>query len=114
MELAAPAVRVMRHKSGGKVLVKPVALNERQRTKKAIDWILDASKSRVGHTRGERVARECIRILQDSSSSSVLEKKEELHKLAMVSRSAILHIILSLFKATEFYSFFFSEEICHE
>lgn len=90
VELAAPAVRVMRHKTGGKVVVKPVALNERQRTKKAIDWIIEASKSRVGYTRGERVARECIRIIQ--GTSSVLEKKEGEHKLAMVNRWVVVYV----------------------
>jgi small subunit ribosomal protein S7 len=67
-----------------KVIAKPFALNERQRTKKAIDWILEESNKRVGYTRGERVARECIRILQ--GSSKVLELKGDLHKLAMVNR----------------------------
>ncbi|KAF9447172.1 ribosomal protein S7 [Macrolepiota fuliginosa MF-IS2] len=87
VDLTAPAIRLMRHKTGGKIVVKPVALNERQRTKKAIDWILEASKSRVGYTRGERVARECVRIIQGQSSA--LEKKETEHKLAMVSRGNV-------------------------
>ncbi|KXN83476.1 30S ribosomal protein S7 [Leucoagaricus sp. SymC.cos] len=91
VELAAPAVRVMRHKSGGKVIVKPVALNERQRTKKAIRWIIEASEKRVGYTRGERIARECVRILQNNSS--VLDMKETEHRNAMVSRGNLPRVV---------------------
>ncbi|KAF5349736.1 hypothetical protein D9756_008890 [Leucocoprinus leucothites] len=82
--LAAPAVKVLRHKSSSKVVVKPFALSERQRAKKAIVWILEESNKRVGYTRGERIARECIAILQ--GTSQVLKNKEDEHKLAMVNR----------------------------
>jgi small subunit ribosomal protein S7 len=83
----------MSHKAGGKVVVKPVALNERQRTKRAIEWILEESDSRPGHTRGERVARECINILE--RKSKVLEVKGKAHQLALVNRSAAFFLVLS-------------------
>lgn len=82
--LASPAVKTITHKSHAKATSKPFALNERQRTKIAIDWILAASEKRPGHTRGERIARECIGILQNSSQ--VLDNKENMHKAAMVAR----------------------------
>lgn len=82
--LASPAVKVVTHKSSAKAVPKPFALNERQRTKMAISWILDASEKRQGYTRAERIARECVGIIQ--KSSKVLENKENLHKAAMVSR----------------------------
>jgi len=82
--LASPAVKTITHKSHAKATLKPFALNERQRTKLAIDWILAASEKRPGHTRGERIARECIRIIENKSQ--VLENKEKSHKTAMVAR----------------------------
>jgi small subunit ribosomal protein S7 len=84
VDFAAPAVRVVSHKRGGKMIEKPMALNERQRMRRGIDWILGESDKRPGYTRGERIARECIRIIQ--GSSSVLETKEKEHKRAMICR----------------------------
>jgi small subunit ribosomal protein S7 len=86
VEMAAPAVRVMSHRAGGKAVAKPVALNERQRTKRAIESILKESETRPGHTWGERVARECIGIL--GGKSKVLDAKDKIHQLALVNRSA--------------------------
>jgi len=82
--LASPAVKTITHKSHAKATLKPFALNERQRTRIAIDWILTASEKKLGYTRGERIARECISIIQ--RTSQVLENKENMHKAAMVAR----------------------------
>lgn len=106
VDLAAPAVRIVRHKMASKIIAKPFALNERQRTKKAIGWILEESNKRVGYTRGERIARECILILQ--GKSKVLESKEAEHKAAMVNRWVTSEIILR----TQLLTASFTEETC--
>ncbi|KAI0267453.1 ribosomal protein S7 domain-containing protein [Gloeopeniophorella convolvens] len=82
--LGSPAVRSMSHSHGGKVVSRPIALSEKQRTRFAVKWILKASDKRPGQTLEERIAREIIGIIQ--GSSSVLDEKERAHTFAMVNR----------------------------
>jgi small subunit ribosomal protein S7 len=84
LHAAAPAVRTISTRRGAKQIFRPVALGEKQRMWYALTWIMDASVNRNGQTVEERVARELIAILQ--GESSVLKKKEEVHKFAMVNR----------------------------
>jgi len=82
--MASPSVRMRSQKTGGKIVQKPVALNERQRTRRAIHWIVDASKTRGANVTEERFAMELIRVL--NRESQVLDWKAELHKAAMLNR----------------------------
>jgi small subunit ribosomal protein S7 len=81
---ASPAVKCMRQKRGAKVIVKPKALNERQRVGKGIEWILDACRYRTGMTFPERLAQEILGVLQGDSKA--LLKKIEQHEFATVNR----------------------------
>lgn len=72
------------HRKGGKTVVKPIALGERQRTRFAIQWIMKASDSKSGRTVEERLAKEILAVL--NGKSGALDKKEEMHKFAMVNR----------------------------
>lgn len=96
--LAAPAVRSMSHTHGGKIVSRPVALSEKQRTRYAVKWILKASENRSGQTLEERLAREIIATIQ--GTSSVLAEKDRVHTFAMVNRCALMdystHTIMSL------------------
>lgn len=83
--LAAPAVRTMSHTHGGKIVSRPIALSEKQRTRYALKWILKACDNRPGQTLEERLAREIIATVQ--GTSSVLLEKERAHTFAMVNRS---------------------------
>jgi small subunit ribosomal protein S7 len=82
--LAAPAVRSMSHTHGGKIVSRPIALSEKQRTRYAVKWILKASDNRSGQTLEERLAREIIATIQ--GTSSVLAEKERVHTFSMVNR----------------------------
>ncbi|KAH9169368.1 ribosomal protein S7 domain-containing protein [Lactarius sanguifluus] len=82
--LAAPAVRSMSHTHGGKIVSRPIALSEKQRTRYAVKWILKASENRPGQTLEERLAKEIVATLQ--GTSSVLAEKERAHTFAMVNR----------------------------
>ena len=98
--LAAPAVRIMSHTHGGKIVARPVALSEKQRTRYAVKWIIKACESRPGQTLEERLAREIIATLQ--GTSSVLTEKDRLHTLAMVNRCVpAVCIIPTLISLTE-------------
>ncbi|GJJ07786.1 hypothetical protein Clacol_001991 [Clathrus columnatus] len=103
IELAAPSIRVISHKKGGKVTQKPVPLSEKRRTFYAIKWILDAAGGKKkemteinkrklqvypsgGQTVEERVARVVVNIVKapDSKSNSVLKRKAGLHESNVV------------------------------
>ena len=81
---ASPAVRCISHRYGSKNVFKPIALGEKQRTRYAVKWILEASESKPGKTLEERLAREMIAVLEGNSKA--LAKKMELHRIAMVNR----------------------------
>jgi small subunit ribosomal protein S7 len=91
--LAAPAVRTMSHTQGGKIVSRPVALSEKQRTRYAVKWILKACDNRPGQTLEERLAREIIATVQ--GTSSVLAEKGRVHTFAMVNRFVfvMLHML---------------------
>ena len=60
---ASPAVKCLTHRHGAKNVHKPVALGEKQKTRFAVQWILEASDSKPGKTSEERLAREIIAVL---------------------------------------------------
>ena len=76
---------------GSKSLVRPYPLNERQRMKKGIDWLLAKVKGKMsGWTLQERLAKEIIAVVR--GDSPVLKLKEDAHKLAMVNRFVSFYI----------------------
>lgn len=81
---AAPAVRTTSTRIGAKAHFRPIALGEKQRTRFAVQWILNASEGKPGKKVEERLAREIIAVLQGSSEA--LKKKAEVHKFATVNR----------------------------
>ncbi|KAG6820536.1 hypothetical protein H0H93_015707 [Arthromyces matolae] len=86
--LAAPAVRNLNHRQGGKTIVKPTALAEKKRMWFAVENILESSRGRPGRKVEERVAREMIALLQGVKTSA-LEKKEKLHQAATINRGNV-------------------------
>lgn len=84
---ASPAVKCLRQKRGAKVIVKPTALNERQRIGKGIEWILDACRYRPAITFPERLAQEILGVLH--GNSEVLKKKQAQHQFATVNRFVV-------------------------
>ncbi|KAF9074943.1 ribosomal protein S7 domain-containing protein [Rhodocollybia butyracea] len=84
----APSVRLLKHRHSTKTVYKPVALSEKQGIWFAMKWLIDECKSRQGGPMvEERLAREVIKILKGESKT--LEKKEEVHKMAMVNRGNV-------------------------
>jgi len=81
---ASPAVRSLMHRHGAKNVAKPVALGEKQRTRVALGWMLEASRGRAGRSVEERLAREVVAVVR--GESEVLKRKEEVHRFAMVNR----------------------------
>ncbi|KAG6899179.1 hypothetical protein C0993_012625 [Termitomyces sp. T159_Od127] len=86
---AAPAVRTLSHRTGGKTTFKPTALSEKKRMFFALKHIKDASRARSGRTIEERMAREMINIVEGVDSEAV-KAKRKMHEFATVNRSVHL------------------------
>lgn len=69
----------------------PKALDARQRSRQGIQWILKAAeRGRAGgQPRNGRLAREFMSVLEGTSTA--LQRKDEVHRLATVNRSVLLN-----------------------
>ncbi|KEI40389.1 uncharacterized protein L969DRAFT_87038 [Mixia osmundae IAM 14324] len=85
VERVCPMVRIVSRKKGAKNVLSPVALNERQRVRRGILWLLVASDSKNDKALGRRMAAEVIAIL--NGNSSALNKRQEAHRSAVLNRS---------------------------
>jgi len=89
--IASPAVRNRKmRQGGGKTGYVPQALNERQRTRLGILWMVREveKKGRPGKTLAERLARQIIATV--NGHDTILKAKDDIHRLAMVNRFVIL------------------------
>lgn len=86
---ASPAIRVAMHKRGAKNIATPMPLSEKQRTRFGVEWILQASEKKAGKSIDVRLAKEIIAVVQGNSEA--LKKKEEVHRLAMLNRYALVY-----------------------
>ncbi|CCJ28643.1 unnamed protein product [Pneumocystis jirovecii] len=91
IEKTSPLIKLISTKKGSKSIKIPVPLNEYQQHRKAIIWILEASNKRHNRNFSERLAQELIAVVD--GTSSVFQRKEQLHKLALVRNFSNLTII---------------------
>ncbi|KAF2103855.1 ribosomal protein S7 [Rhizodiscina lignyota] len=75
---------------GGQALQLPVPLQDRQRRRTAIKWILDAASKRRNHGSGkgafaQRVAEELIAVVE--GKSGVWDKRNGIHKMGVAARA---------------------------
>ncbi|KAF9203102.1 hypothetical protein BGZ49_006776 [Haplosporangium sp. Z 27] len=86
LELASPILRLTAVKKGSKVLQVPSPMTERQRRRKAIVWILEASDKRKGEKLfKDRLASEFLAVV--NGNSGALSKKNQQHKMALANRA---------------------------
>ncbi|KAF9171705.1 hypothetical protein BGX21_007084 [Mortierella sp. AD011] len=86
IELASPILKLTPIKKGSKVLQVPNPMTERQRRRKAIVWILEASDKRKGeHYFKDRLASEFLAVV--NGNSGALAKKNQQHKMALANRA---------------------------
>jgi hypothetical protein len=88
---ASPYARIRSSRKGAKSTFMPMPLNERQRIRQGIRWIIETADKRPQRSIDRRLATECLSIL--AGDSPVLKKLDERHKQAMVSR--YVHWVLS-------------------
>jgi small subunit ribosomal protein S7 len=80
----APALRCTTQRHGTKNIVIPVAIGEKQRMKFAVQWLLKASYDSPGKKLEQRLAKEMVAVIEGTSKA--LEKKKEVHTLAVAHR----------------------------
>lgn len=80
----APVVRFIRQARPTRSVQIPVAIQEKQRVRHALKWMLSASETRGGRTVEERLAREIVLVL--NGTSSALRQKATLHEQAAANR----------------------------
>lgn len=85
IETASPLLKLSSTKKGSKVVHVPTALRDRQRRRRAIVWMLEAAKKRGEKSFEERFAAEVFDVSQ--GISPVLQKKLQVHKLALANRA---------------------------
>ncbi|WFD41875.1 hypothetical protein MPSI1_000511 [Malassezia psittaci] len=85
VELAKPILRMQSRKQGGKTMQVPIPLKARQSTRRAIMWIIEASRRRADRSISHRLAVEMLAVLE--GNSSVLSRKDEVHKIGTVNRA---------------------------
>ncbi|KAF9356392.1 hypothetical protein BGX26_005337 [Mortierella sp. AD094] len=86
LELASPILKLTPIKKGSKVLQVPNPMTERQRRRKAIVWILEASDKRKGEKEfKDRLASEFLAVV--NGNSGALAKKNQQHKMALANRA---------------------------
>ncbi|KAF9919154.1 hypothetical protein BX616_000842 [Lobosporangium transversale] len=86
LELASPILKLTPIKKGSKVLQVPNPMTERQRRRKAIVWILEASDKRKGEKKfKDRLASEFLAVV--NGNSGALIKKNQQHKMALANRA---------------------------
>lgn len=84
VELAKPLLRMQSRKQGGKIVHTPIPLNDRQSTRRALAWIIQASDRRADRHIHRRLAVEFLAVLEGNSSA--LSRRDEVHKIGMNNR----------------------------
>ncbi|UOH80395.1 hypothetical protein LQV05_003047 [Cryptococcus neoformans] len=78
--LASPSIKILSMRKSAKTILTPRALNERQRTRQGIAWILKAAEKgrKGGVPRDQRIAKEVLAVLE--GQSEVFKWLEDVHK----------------------------------
>lgn len=90
IDSVAPLIKIRQQRGvlgGGQALQLPVPLRVKQRRRTAIKWILQSAESGKDIKLADRVAREIIKVA--TGQSSAWDKRQAVHKLAVVARSNI-------------------------
>lgn len=79
-------------RKSAKTILTPRALNERQRTRQGIAWILKAAEKgrKGGVPRDQRIAKEVLAVLE--GQSEVFKWLEDVHKVGYLNRSVFFFL----------------------
>lgn len=85
VNMTRPLLRMQSRKQGGKTMQVPIPLNERQSTRRALVWIIEASDRRLDRKISRRLAVEMLAVLE--GNSSVHSRRDEVHKIGTNNRA---------------------------
>ncbi|TPX45610.1 hypothetical protein SeLEV6574_g03780 [Synchytrium endobioticum] len=89
VDMAAPLVKMVSTKRGSRTIHSPRPISDHVRHRIAILWIVEAAASRgKGKPFAERFGNEVLAVL--NGESSALQKKLNLHRMALSNRSNVL------------------------
>ncbi|MCL1994438.1 MAG: 30S ribosomal protein S7 [Spirochaetes bacterium] len=80
-----PMVEVKSRRVGGATYQVPVEIRETRREALGMRWIINAARSRSGHSMGERLASELLDAY--NSTGTAFKKKEDTHKMAEANKA---------------------------
>jgi ribosomal protein S7 len=87
IEKCSPMLKIAMTRKGSKNIPVPIPLNERQRRRRAIIWILQAAEKRPERQFPKRLASEIIAV--HNGQSSALENRMRVHKEALAARANV-------------------------
>jgi small subunit ribosomal protein S7 len=80
-----PSLEVKPRRVGGSTYQIPVEVPRGRQASLAMRWLLDAARSRPGHSMAQKLASELMDAA--SESGSAYRKKEEMHRMAQANRA---------------------------
>lgn len=96
IEVVSPQIRIVGRRKGTKVMQTPQPLTDKQRTRQAWKWIVDASDKRIGDKEfdfGRRLALEVLAVLngQSEANKSLVGR----HQQGVTGRAKCVHCSLA-------------------
>ena len=82
-----PQLEVRSRRVGGATYQVPVEVNPKRRLSLSFRWVLEAARSRAGHSMTEKLAGELMEASENSPKSSSIKKKEDTHKMAEANKA---------------------------
>jgi small subunit ribosomal protein S7 len=80
-----PALEVKPRRVGGSTYQIPVEVPHSRQASLAMRWLLDAARSRPGHSMAEKLASELMDAANETGAA--YRKKEEMHRMAQANRA---------------------------
>jgi len=87
IEKVSPLMKLSSAKRAARTILTPRALNEKQRRRAGITWLLNASEEQKGPP-GKRIGKEILNILDGKSPALI--RKHQLHKTALMNRGNVI------------------------
>jgi small subunit ribosomal protein S7 len=85
IENIKPLVEVKSRRVGGATYQVPVEIRETRREALGMRWIINAARSRTGHSMSERLAAELLDAYNNTGTA--FKKKEDTHKMAEANKA---------------------------
>jgi small subunit ribosomal protein S7 len=85
IENVKPVIEVKSRRVGGATYQVPMEIRESRREALGMRWIINAARSRSGHSMGDRLAAELMDAYNNTGTA--FKKKEDTHKMAEANKA---------------------------